>query len=91
MSGFKKCGIKKCGIYPLNPSEVEDRMLTTASPQPIVPVTDSISDTSSVCNSSEVSQVSLVTLVSDSVDSVFNEVLKVPVTIPNRHRRKSYD
>ena len=40
MSGFKKCG-----IYQLNPSEVEDRMLKIAPSQPIVPVADTTSDT----------------------------------------------
>ena len=63
MSGFKKCG-----IYPLNPSEVEDRMLKIAPSQPIVPVADATSDTSSACSSSsEVSQVSLVTQASGSI------------------------
>ena len=85
MSGFKKCG-----IYPLNPSEVEDRMLKKAPSQPIVPVADATSDTSSVCSSSEVSQVSLVTQASGSIDSVFNEVLKVPVTNPKKTQKKSY-
>ena len=70
MSGFKKCG-----IYPLNPSEVEDQMLKVAPLQPIVPVADVTSDTPSVCSSSEVSQVSLVAQASGSINSVFNEVL----------------
>ena len=81
-------GFKKCGIYPLNPSEVEDRMLKIAPPQPIVPVADATSDTSSVCSSSEVSQASLVTQSSGS--SVFDEVLKVPVINPKKTQKKSY-
>ena len=85
MSGFKKCG-----IYPLNPSEVEDQMLKIAPSQPIVPVADATSDTSSACSSSEVSQVSLVTQASGSFDSVFNEVLKVPVTNPKKTQKRSY-
>ena len=85
MSGFKKCD-----IYPLNPSKVEDLMLKIAPSQPIVPVTDATSDTSSVCSGSEVSQVSLVTQASGSIDSVFNEVLKVPVTNPKKMQKKSY-
>jgi len=40
------------------PREMEDKMLTTALPQPVAPVTDSTSDTFSVHSSSEVSQVS---------------------------------
>ena len=58
-------------------------MLKKAPSQPIVPVADATSDTSSVCSSSEVSQVSLVT-------PVFNEVLKVPVTNPKNTQKKSY-
>ena len=53
----------------------------------IVPVADATSDTSSVCSSSKVSQVSLVTQASGSIDSVFNEVLKVPVTNPKKCKR----
>jgi len=77
MSGFKKCR-----IYPLNPSEVEDRMVKVVQPQPI---TYNKSDMSSVCSSSEVSQVSLVTQASSLLDSTFSEVL---LQILKRHRRK---
>ena len=87
MSGFKKCG-----IYPLNPSEVEDRMVKVAQPLPIpqASVADNTSDTSSVCSSSEVSQVSLVTQASSSFESAFNEVLKLPSANPKKTQKKSY-
>ena len=87
MSGFKKCG-----IYPLNPSEVEDRMVKVAQPLPIPPaaVANGTSDTSSVCSSSEVSQVSLVTQASSSFESAFNEVLKLPSANPKKTQKKSY-
>ena len=82
MSGFKKCR-----IYPLNPSEVEDRMVKVVQPQPIIILADNTSDTSSVCSSSEVS---LVTQASSSFDSAFNEVLKLPTANPKKAQKKSY-
>ena len=69
---------------------MEDRLLKIAPSQPIVPVADATSDTSSACSSSEVSQVPSVTQASGSIDSVFNEVLKVPVTNPKKMQKKSY-
>lgn len=65
-------------------------MLKIAPLQPSVPIADAASDESSVCSSSEVSQVSLITQASDSIDFVFNKVLKVPVTNPKKTQKKSY-
>ena len=63
-------------------------MLKIAPSKPIIPVAYATSDIFAVCSSSEVSQVSFVIQASGSIDPVFNEVLKVPVTNPKRCNRK---